>query len=466
MQPRFLYLLPVVWLSLAYSLPAQTVHLTGTVDVSIAEGTLSADITLHNLPQNPEYAILLNGGLNLALVTDSSGTTTYAVNREWKGEVSYEAFHYWLPANDGQGRYIPPSLRMTYTGKFPVYTDTTQMSNWEDWKGNIAFNGSSVRASDQSVWYPMFYDLATGERQEAVTYDLTINCADCSTIYLGGQTPVRSASARLSSELPVPLMLFAGEFDFAQSGDLTYINTDLTDAQQRTVTDTTRAIQTYYSELLGLPYGSPITYLSATPVATKPQWGFVTYPAIVRVGFGYGFGSMLDTTGNVKGHEVAFLAHELAHYYFGTHYRPNGPLFWFLLEGGAEYLALQYVRDQGTTAEYSELLSRYIAAVGEREDFPRLAAVAQPSEIGNAYRYSFVPLLLMQLERKTGREQVLRLVKNILHSPTSTADYAFLLAQLSKAGIDQSTFEAAEQELLGLPLDVQQFVELDQRPRP
>ena len=174
---------------------------------------------------------------------------------------------------------------------------------------------------------------------------------------------------------------------------------------------------------------------------------------------------MLDTTGDVKGHEVTFLAHELAHY-FGTHYRPNGPLFWFLLEGGAEYLALQYVRDRGTTAEYSELLSGYIAAVGEREDFPRLAAVAQPLEIGNAYRYNFVPLLLMQLERKTGREQVLRLVKNILQSPTSTADYAFLLAQLSKAGIDQATFEAAEQELLGMPLDVQRFVELDRRPRP
>ena len=444
--PRALLLLAV---TLASNLPSQTVHLTGKVDIRVKEGTLQADITMSNLPPVPEYAILLNGGLNLRLVSDSLGKTTYAVNREWKGEISYEAFHYWLPTNDGQGRYIPPALRLSYVGKFPVYTDTKQMSDWEDWKGNIAFNGTSVRASDQSVWYPMFYNLVSGEVQSAVTYDLEISCADCRTIYLGGNVPVHAPSVRLRSDLPVPLMLFAGDFDFSQRGDLVYVNANLTEDRERTITDTTLAIQEYYAGLLGIPYGCPVTYLNATPVAIRPQWGFVTYPAIVRVGFGYGFDGMIDTTtGRVKDHEVAFLAHELAHYYFGTLFRPRGPLFWPLLEGGAEYLSLQYLRDCGTDEEYRSKLAGYLTQVADRSGFPRLATIDNPSEINELYRYSFVPLLLTRLDHLVGRKKVVAFVQAVVESPISEADYRFWLDKLTTAGIDPATFEAAERELL------------------
>ncbi|WP_420459564.1 hypothetical protein [Neolewinella sp.] len=443
---------PLQYLALLLPLTtlAQSVHLTGTVDLSVQEGTLTADITMSSLPPQIDYSILLNGGLNVKRMTDSTGELGYSIERDWDGEVSFEAFHYWLPTSDRAARFLPPNLRLQYTGKFPVYRDTTEMTEWDDWKGNIAFNGRTVRATEQSVWYPVFYDRVTGELHTAVTYDLEINCADCSAIYLGGSDPQESSQVRLRSDQPAELMLFAGDFELSQRGAIAYINADLDAEQEQAVTDTTRAIQAYYADLLGMPYGKTITYLQATPVAKRPEWSFVSFPTFARVGREYTFSRAIDSSGRVKEYDVATMAHELAHYYFGSAYRPSGPLFWPLLEGTTEYLALQYVRDHGTAEAYQRKLAGY-AEVSKGEsgtDFPSLTEVTTRSQLDERYRYNLFPLLLTRLEETAGRAAVLEFLRGVLNSGVGEANYAFLLDQLAAAGIDQESFETVEKKVL------------------
>lgn len=73
---------------------------------------------------------------------------------------------------------------MNYLGMYPVVADSTSGYMGSDWRGNIAFNGYSVRADGmQSNWYPVLYDISTRKRYENLRYDLNINCDDC-TCYL------------------------------------------------------------------------------------------------------------------------------------------------------------------------------------------------------------------------------------------------------------------------------------------
>jgi hypothetical protein len=82
-----------------------------------------------------------------------------------------------------------------------------------DWRGNIAFNGTTLRADGiQSAWCPILYDIKTDMRYEKVTYDLDVTCNDCKVIYVNGSPPVSGTNAKVKSNTSQDLTMFAGDF--------------------------------------------------------------------------------------------------------------------------------------------------------------------------------------------------------------------------------------------------------------
>jgi hypothetical protein len=60
-----------------------------------------------------------------------------------------------------------------------VYTDKL---SFIDFKGIIAFNGKTLRAAEQSKWYPVLYDAANDRLIEAYTYSITVNINNGQTV--------------------------------------------------------------------------------------------------------------------------------------------------------------------------------------------------------------------------------------------------------------------------------------------
>ncbi len=129
----------------------------GKVKISIIEGTFDCDLTISNIPTLEDYLIRLNSGMNLLHIKSKKPNDfVLGFNKSEKDSTSTgESIAYYFPDNTGKGKFLPKELQFRYVGKFPVATDTISNYSKEDWKGNIAFNGYSVRTDgSQSAWYP------------------------------------------------------------------------------------------------------------------------------------------------------------------------------------------------------------------------------------------------------------------------------------------------------------------------
>lgn len=138
---------------------AQIPHLVGEVKISILNGTIESDLEYSNLPKLKNYSIWLNTGLNLRYFRDSEDKFNYGNIKYYNEEISSEAFQYYFPDKENKSRFLPEKFKINYVGKFPVISDTLKANNRGDWKGNIAFNGNNIRASEQTAWYPILYDI-------------------------------------------------------------------------------------------------------------------------------------------------------------------------------------------------------------------------------------------------------------------------------------------------------------------
>lgn len=131
---------------------AQAPHLTGTVDIDMPRGLIAGNICVSNLPRRDSLRFLLRNGLNIASVRDANGDAL-EFEGDYDGRMVSEGLEYTL--QDSMPR--PEKLCVEYTGAFPVYQKRDRVG---DSKGLIAFNGRTVRATEQSKWYPVFYEPA------------------------------------------------------------------------------------------------------------------------------------------------------------------------------------------------------------------------------------------------------------------------------------------------------------------
>lgn len=429
---------------------AQTPHITGDVYISVKDGLFRADLDVSRLPRTRNYTIWLNSGFNVRDFRDSTGTALYGADRLYEGEKAYESFQYWFPSDDNKTRFLPRRFKISYTGAFPMYSDTARRRERGDWKGNIAFNGKTLRASEQTAWYPVLYDTLEDRTYTNVTYDITVHAADARAIYLNGSAPQYGQQARFRSDVAYPLMLFVGDFDFRRDNGTFLVNTGLTVSQASVLDGWLGRIKQYYAKKLGVPYGSSVTLLASTPVSRRNDWLFVTYPTIAAIN---PKGSLSNWV-NDKTHTIAdssdlsFLSHELGHYYFGTVMPANSTLRWVFLEGLTEYISLQAMRDLVGQPAYDKQIKRYAANSEKMKSVVPLNQVRKPDQIDNTYRYEYFPLLITALERQIGRDAIWRWLHYLLTVPTPATDYAFFRKSLLDSGVDAKTFGTFETNYL------------------
>lgn len=450
-------LLTVTSMSLAV---AQTPHLEGKILVSVKLGTMDANLALKNLPETDNYSIWLNSGLNIEYFRDIKDLYNYSFNTEYNNQQSSEALQHYFPSNDNKSRFLPDAFKIKYTGKFPVITDTTKAYEWGDWKGNIAFNGQTLRASEQSAWYPILYDKTNDLVIDKYTFELEVECTDCQTLYLNGDKPVFAQKALFKSEQAVPLLLFVGNYGFTENNNIFVLNSNLSENKLNTLTNTTNAIIAFYERILNTPYGKPVVYISSTPVSKKNEWMFVTYPTIVVVGIDkYKLENYFDdyTFQFKQKSNITFIAHELAHYYMGTLLVPNAELRWFFLEGVTDYLSIKAAKELLGVEIYNIIITNYINQLNEFKPIP-LNEVKFTNELNETYRYRYTPLLLLAIEHEIGEAIMYKWVENLLKNKPQKTDYSFFIKSLEETGISEKQLKHIVETYITSPNSKQNVV--------
>ncbi len=435
----------ILFVLLSLNCFAQNPHLTGTISFSVKKGIIKGDIILSYIPNIKKYTIWLNAGLNIESITDTSGRVKYNYKRIYNNK-SEEALQYELTDKAGHESPLPNQLRFRYTGAFPVISDTSDMYDYGDWKGNIAFNGNTLRMSEQSVWYPVVYDVSNDNIINKYTYSLKLNSDDSGAEYVNGDIPSTGGVNIFSSSKAVPLLLFAGSFNFYQRNGNYFINSGLTQHEMDILGKWTDKITGYYELKIGIPYGSKIYYLASKPVTKKNVWLFVSYPSIVVVGRLYTMkniffksgGSVIDTS------RIHYLSHELGHYYFGNLFTPNSELKWIFLEGITEYVSLQFVKENLNQDVYKNILTKYLKSVKEMKKFVPLNKINSNTELSDNYKYKYIPLLLTALSNIIGSDKIWQWFSYLTDVKNAVTNYTFFKNSLSIIGVLDKEFKEFE----------------------
>lgn len=416
-------------------------QIEGRITISVKKGTIECDLILSNMPRLADYYFRLNAGMNIRYIKNAEGPgEPLSYDRSLQDTLSSgETLAYFIPAYNKSGKYLPRSVHFNYGGMYPVITDT---SSAEDWRGNIAFNGTTLRADGiQSGWCPILYDVKTDTRYDKVTYNLDISCNDCSVIYLNGSQPVPGTHAIVKSPVSQDLTLFAGDFRSVPINGYYFLNPDATDEQLGQLEKSLHSYQQYLEKSLGIPYKGKAVYIQTTPVSKYNSWAFASYPTIVNVGWDGGLKAIGDKKEGPR--LLQYMAHELSHYYFGTVRTFNSDLGDMLSEGFAEYLSLNITRTWISDSLYQEKLQSKVRAVRNFKPKP-IAEVHSRSEYGNRelFSYYYGPLLFLAIEKEIGQQKMWEWMKALLKSPTVFTNYSFIEQTLSKTVKDESKFSS------------------------
>jgi len=440
------------WLLLAVVLSAsptraQVPHLAGSLMLDPDAGRFDGALCVSRFSPRAPVRFLLATGLNVAQVTDSAGRV---LDYKWYYDVdpSGEGTEYVVSLPDTAARLS--KLCVSYVGAFPVYDSNTAS---DDWKGRIAFTAGTVRATEQTKWYPVLYDSASNHMEQAVTYRLHVRCPGCRTIYVNGATPVRDTVADVASAVARPLMLYVGRYDGHQVDGFDYLGGAVGPTAARVLRRTFNEIKEYYERLLDVAYGDRPTLLSFRSVAReryigRNTWAFTTWPTIAFDG-GLDFDQLIDTTGRES---LYVLSHEMAHYYFGTVLVPRGPLYWLYLESTADYLSLKAIGRFAGDSAMRARVADYLRQIQRTGSFPTLSAIRTEGEIDGTYRYRVGPLYLLALDRMMGERKAAGLLRELLTAPAERpADYPSFRQAALAAGITAAEFARFEAECLTPP---------------
>jgi hypothetical protein len=440
MKKHFVALLFSTMIAMALYAQDTIPHLQGKVTLSVKRGTIECDLTLSHMPHLADYYIRLNSGMNIRYIKNAEGTmSSLEYERSLKDTFSSgESLAYYIPAYNKSGKYLPRAIRFNYVGMFPVITDTTSAV---DWRGNIAFNGKTLRADGiQSAWCPILYDVKTDTRYEKVTYDLDVTCSDCKVIYVNGSQPVTGTHAIVKSTTAQDLTMFTGDFRSVSINGNYFLNPDADDQRLSELEKILGSYQGYLEKNLAIPYKGKAVYIQTTPVSKNNSWFFASYPTIVKVGWEDGMKSFLSKS---EGAGLRpYMAHELSHYYFGTVRTFNSELGDMITEGFAEYLALNITRTWISDSVYREKLQSKARAMRNFTPTP-IARVNSKSDYKNRelYSYYYAPLIFSAIEKEIGEQKMWRWIKSLLLSPAVFTNYSFLEQTLNNAVNDKARFE-------------------------
>lgn len=423
-------------------------HVTGKVNISVKKGTIECDLTLSNMPRLTDYYLRLNSGMNIRYIKNGESTASQPLQYDksvYDSMSSGESSAYYIPAYNKTGKYLPRSVRFNYVGMYPVITDTSSVA---DWRGNLAFNGTTLRADGiQSAWAPILYDVKNDKRYEKVTYELDVTCSDCKVIYVNGSQPVTGTRAQIKSTNVQDLTMFLGDFKSVSINGNYFLNPDADDQQLAELEKTLQSYQSYLGNKLGIPYKGKAVYIQTTPVSKYNSWLFASYPTIVKIGWGEGMKSFISKE---EGPEFKqYMAHELAHYYFGTFRTFNSDLGDMISEGFAEFLALHITRTQISDSLYRQKLESKVRAMRNFKPMA-MAAVRSNSDYQNRelYVYYYAPVIFSAIEKEIGEEKMWGWIKSLLQTPAVFTNYTFFEQALSKVVKDKSKMDQLREKYL------------------
>ena len=417
--------------------------LSGTVDLSVKNGTFKCDFTLSNIPRIEDYYIRINAGMNILSFRNIEANKLIYFEKSFSDTISTgETIAYYFPGNKGKGKFLPKAVEFKYVGMYPVIFDTLKDYSVEDWKGNIAFNGYSVRTDgSQSAWYPVLYNIKKDIRYDKVKYDITINCKDCNSLYVNGSNPIKGNKGQFKSDIPQQLTMFSGNYKIANVNGTYVLNPNMNEKQIVTFGEITNAYKHYYEENLKIPYNQTITYIQTTPTSKYNAWLFVSYPTIVTIGHGKdGLLGFFDKKGGDWYRQ--YIAHELAHYYFGSLKQFNASLADMMSEGFSEYLSLKITKNLISDSIYNKKIAEKIKNLNKTTPLP-FGKINSSSdyENRNLYVYSYAPLIFLSVEKEIGEQKMWAWLKKIIETPTDFTDYAFLKNTLSSVLEDKIKFD-------------------------
>jgi len=404
----------------------------GKVKISIIEGTFDCDLTISNIPRIQDYLIRLNSGMNLLHIKSKKPHDfILGFNKSDKDSTSTgESSAYYFPGNAGKGKFLPKELQFRYVGKYPVAKDTIHNYSKEDWKGNIAFNGYSVRADgSQSAWYPYLYDAKNDISYEKMYYDIEFECLDCSSIYINGSKPIKSSKVNLKSNQPYEMAIYFGKYDFLNDGNLILLNPTFSKNDIDDFSKLVSLYKQYYEKKINIKYSEPPVFVNTTPTAPKYSWLFVSYPTIMGIGYGNdGIGALFDKN---KDWYKQFIAHELGHYYFGTFKVLNSELGDMISEGFTEYLSLKLVEEIQGKKNYIEKIDKKFEYLADFKTLP-ISKIKSISDIKDrqTFVYDYAPIMFIAVEKEIGSKKMWEWIRKILETKTDYTNYDFLLSTL------------------------------------
>jgi hypothetical protein len=408
-------------------------HLKGKVTISIKQGTFECDLTLSNIPRVQDYFIRLNSGMNLLHIRSKKPKDfLLAYDKSDKDSTSTgESSAYYFPDNDKKGKFLPEELQFRYVGKFPVANDTIDNFSREDWKGNIAFNGMSVRSDGrQSAWYPIIYDAKKEIVYDRVVYDIELTCIDCSTIYVNGNKPVKSNSAHLITTEPQEMTLFCGNYDFVDDGNIAILNPKFPQEKIDQFSNLVSSYKKYYEQKLNIKFNQTPIFINTTPTSIKNAWLFVSYPTIMGIGWGeYGLAGIFEEKS--QKFYKPFIAHELGHYYFGTVKVFNSELGDMMSEGFTEYMALKLTEENQTEKNYDEVIAKKVENLKnfKPNSFSMVKSITDIAD-RETYVYYYTPIIFIAIEKEIGKNKMWEWLRNILETKVEFTNYEFLVSTL------------------------------------
>jgi len=386
----------------------------GTVEVDMKDGIFNCSFQLDNIPQSKNYKILLNKGMNIKYFKDSN-RNIMVYDGHYDGKTKGEAIEYSLVDNEGKTLKMPSSFQIDYKGAFPIYFDNAEDYGPFDYKGIIAFNGKTLRAADQSKWYPVLYDEDNDRLIDKYPYDITIKVTNSENniIFINGNVPQKGLEHHFVSDKPSSLFIFIGNYDFVSQSAGYLLNLDTDKKTAANIFKNIEAVKEKLANNLNSKFTDKIYIINHKAVnRRKPgsSWAFNDYPSIAFTDLNPA--KMLNEKGQFESWYTKFLGHELAHNYFGTNML-SGKLSWFWLESFAEYLSFNVTEDFG----FKEFLKETLLAGAknvEDQDFIPLSEVTEVSQINESYRYILAPLMLKCFENAFGREKTNLVLQSLL----------------------------------------------------
>ncbi len=447
MKQKIITLTFILFSSLTFG-QYKTPKISGTVKISVGNGTLECDITISDYSHISNYLIRLNKGLNI-LNIQSIEPNKFLLDYEREISDSLqteETISYFFPSSEKGQKLLPSKMRFRYVGKFPVINDTISEDYQRiDWRGNIAFKNGLLRMDGlQSAWFPTIYDVQNNFQFDMVKYDLKIICEDCEQIYFNGSVPVNGKNAHFISESPKEPYLFVGNYKIQDAKNITLLNADFTKQQVSEFNEINSKIIDFLSSYTNIPYKEKVYWIQAyNSSIEKGNFAFASNSTFTICGSNPPNHDLISYVNGAKIKLQSMVPHEMSHYYFGSLKRYNNDLEVILNEGFAQFLAFKYLSqfegDDYIKDGVLESLDWF-----EEPDFKFKAMLefnnSENTNDRQTYAYDYQTSILFSIEKEIGVEKMQNWIRMLLQREDPISDKIFFKNTLEIATDNEKKF--------------------------